>query len=70
MASKLRQYGYQVSQLPIIKHQDGTLKTVGDDMKIGTDMIEEAQKGDRVVLISGDGDFIPVIEKIQIKELK
>ncbi|MGL5793680.1 MAG: NYN domain-containing protein, partial [Waterburya sp.] len=44
-------------------------------MKIGTDIIEEAQKGDypsgtlrdRVILVSGDGDFIPVIKKIQNK---
>lgn len=70
LASRLKQYGYQVSQLPIIKHQDGTLKTVGDDMKIGTDIIEEAQKGDRVILVSGDGDFIPVVKKIQNKGVK
>ena len=68
--SRLQEYGYQVFQLPIEKHQDGTVKTRGDDVKISTDMIEESQPGDRVILVSGDGDFIPAIENIQNKGVK
>lgn len=70
LISCLHKYGYQVSQLPIVQHTDGTFKTVGDDVKISTDMTEESKKGDRVILISGDGDFIPAIKKLQNKGVK
>lgn len=68
--SSLEKYGYQVAQLPIAQFQDGTTKTVGDDMTMGIDIFESSQKGDRVILISGDGDFIPVVKRIQAKGVK
>ena len=70
LISGLHKYGYQVSELPTVQHPDGTFKTVGDDVKISTDMTEESKKGDRVILVSGDGDFIPAIEKLQNKGVK
>ena len=68
--SILKKYGYRVSQLPVAQFEDGNTKTVGDDMTIGLDMVEEAQKGDRVILISGDGDFIPAVKRVQNKGAK
>lgn len=70
LISRLKEYGYQVSQLPVVQRQDGTYKTQGDDVKIGIDMTEECQKGERVILVSGDGDFIPAVEKLQAKGVK
>jgi uncharacterized LabA/DUF88 family protein len=68
--ASLKKYGYQVTQLPIAQFQDGTTKTVGDDMTMGIDIFESSQKGDRVILVSGDGDFIPVVNRIQAKGVK
>ena len=68
--SRLKKYGYRVCQLPIAQFEDGSTKTVGDDMTIGLDMVEETQKGDRVILISGDGDFIPAVKRVQNKGAK
>ena len=63
----LEKYGYRVTQLPIAKFADGTVKTVGDDMAMGMDVLEESRTGDRVVLVTGDGDFIPVVKRLQAK---
>ena len=66
----LEKYGYRVTQLPVARFADGTTKTVGDDMTIGMDILEENQPGDRVMLVSGDGDFIPVVKRMQNKGVK
>ena len=68
--SSLEKYGYRVTQLPIAHFADGTTKTVGDDMAMGMDILEQSKQGDRVVLVSGDGDFIPVVKKIQGRGVK
>ena len=66
----IKKYGYRVTQLPVVRFADGTVKTVGDDMTMGMDILEESKPGDRVILVSGDGDFIPVVKKIQNKGVK
>lgn len=68
--NSMRKYGYRVKELPVVQFADGTIKTVGDDMTIGMDILEENQQGDRVILVSGDGDFIPVVERIQNRGVK
>ena len=66
----IEKYGYRVTQLPVVRFADGTIKTVGDDMAMGMDILEESKPGDRVILVSGDGDFIPVVERIQRRGVK
>ncbi|MDF5710443.1 MAG: NYN domain-containing protein [Nostoc sp. S4] len=67
----LKYQRYEVIGLPISARPDSkTFKTVGDDVKIAVDMIREVKKGDDVILVSGDGDFIPVIEEVQRRGVK
>ncbi|GAX41513.1 hypothetical protein NIES4075_24860 [Tolypothrix sp. NIES-4075] len=57
---------YEVIKLPILPRLDSnTVKTVGDDVKIAVDMLKEVKQQDRVILVSGDGDFVPAITEIQ-----
>ena len=68
--SYLRQIGYTVITLPKKTYQDGTYKTVGDDISIAIDILDRVKSGDRLILLSGDGDFFPVIKKIQQRQVK
>ncbi|WP_414581639.1 NYN domain-containing protein [Scytonema sp. PCC 10023] len=64
--SYLEHLRYEVIGLPILPRPDSnTVKTVGDDVKIAVDMLGEVKQQDKVILVSGDGDFIPVIAEIQ-----
>lgn len=57
---------YEVIGLPILPRPDShTLKTVGDDVKIAVDMLMEVKQHDRVILVSGDGDFVPAIAELK-----
>ena len=68
--SYLKQLGYNVVTLPKRIHPDGTHKTVGDDVSMAIDILEKVKSGDRLIIISGDGDFFPVIKKIQQRQVK
>ncbi len=64
--SYLEHLRYEVIGLPILPRPDSnTVKTVGDDVKIAVDMLGEVKQQDRVILVSGDGDFVPAIAEIQ-----
>ena len=64
--SYLEHLGYEVTGLPILPRADSnTFKTVGDDIKIAVDMLREVKQQDKVILVSGDGDFVPAIAEIQ-----
>jgi uncharacterized LabA/DUF88 family protein len=57
---------FEVIGLPILPRSDSNNpKTVGDDVKIVVDMLGEVKQQDRVILVSGDGDFVPAIVEIQ-----
>ena len=61
--SWLGRNGYQVVTKPIREFPDGVQK--GNlDIEIAIDMLELADKVDRVVLFSGDGDFAPLLIKV------
>src|SRR3989344_3993659 len=51
------------------KRSDGTFEFAvkGDDIHIATDMLSSAyeNKYDVAIIVSGDGDFVPVIKKVQ-----
>lgn len=60
----LRQIGFTVKLKPFIQRSDGSAK--GDwDVGITIDVMEVAKDVDIVVLLSGDGDFDMLMEKIR-----
>ncbi|UUM31827.1 LabA-like NYN domain-containing protein [Vibrio japonicus] len=60
----LRGIGFKVHLKPFIQRQDGSAK--GDwDVGIALDVYEAASKVDRVILLSGDGDFEILVTRIQ-----
>lgn len=60
----LRQIGFNVKLKPFIRRGDGSAK--GDwDVGIAIDVMEAAGSVDTVVLLSGDGDFDLLLEKIR-----
>jgi len=62
--SALRSIGFQVKLKPFIQRSDGTAK--GDwDVGITLDVIDIAPSVDVVVLLSGDGDFGMLLEKVK-----
>jgi uncharacterized LabA/DUF88 family protein len=60
----LRAIGFEVKLKPYIERSDGSSK--GDwDVGITLDIMEYSQDVDRVILISGDGDFDLAVDKIR-----
>ena len=60
----LKHIGFRVKLKPWIQRSDGSAK--GDwDVGITIDVLEAAKDVDRVVLLSGDGDFDLLLEKIR-----
>lgn len=60
----LRAIGFEVKLKPFIQRADGSSK--GDwDVGITIDAIDYSKGADTVVLVSGDGDFALLVEKIK-----
>ena len=60
----LKHIGFTVKLKPYIQRSDGTAK--GDwDVGITIDVLEAAKEVDTVILLSGDGDFDLLLEKIK-----
>lgn len=60
----LRHIGFEVKLKPFIQRSDGSAK--GDwDVGITLDVIEQAANVDRVVLLSGDGDFDLLLQRVR-----
>ena len=65
----LRAIGFEVKLKPFIQRADGSAK--GDwDVGITIDALEQTKDADVVVLVSGDGDFEPLIKTLQQNHLK
>jgi uncharacterized LabA/DUF88 family protein len=59
----LRNIGFEVKLKPYIQRSDGSAK--GDwDVGITLDVIEYAAKSDVIILLSGDGDFDLLLNKV------
>ncbi len=59
----LRHIGFNVKLKPYIQRSDGSAK--GDwDVGITIDIMEQAPKVDKVILLSGDGDFDLLLKRI------
>ncbi len=62
----LKNIGFEIKLKPFIQRGDGSTK--GDwDVGITVDMLDYAEKTDVIVLVSGDGDFDIVVEKLRRK---
>lgn len=60
----LKAIGFTVRLKPFIKRRDGSAK--GDwDVGITIDVLDAAPHVDRVILLSGDGDFDQLLDKIR-----
>lgn len=60
----LKHIGFTVKLKPYIQRSDGSAK--GDwDVGITIDVLEKAKDVDKVILLSGDGDFDLLLEKIK-----
>jgi uncharacterized LabA/DUF88 family protein len=60
----LRGIGFEVKLKPYIQRSDGSAK--GDwDVGITLDMMECAAQSDVIILVSGDGDFAMLLDRIQ-----
>ena len=61
----LRAIGFEVKLKPFIQRSDGSAK--GDwDVGIAIDALEYAAEVDSVVLVSGDGDFDLLVDKLRV----
>jgi uncharacterized LabA/DUF88 family protein len=59
----LRAIGFEVKLKPFIQRSDGTAK--GDwDVGITLDVIEYAKNSDLIILLSGDGDYDLLVQKV------
>jgi len=64
--SALKHMGFSVKLKPFIQRSDGSAK--GDwDVGITIDVLDAAKEADRVILLSGDGDFDLLLEKINLQ---
>lgn len=62
----LKHLGFSVKLKPYIQRSDGSAK--GDwDVGITIDIMEIAAQVDRVILLSGDGDFAILLDKVKNK---
>lgn len=62
----LKHIGFNVRLKPFIQRSDGSAK--GDwDVGIAIDVMESAADVDTVILLSGDGDFDLLLEKVKLK---
>jgi len=65
----LRAIGFEVKLKPFIQRADGSAK--GDwDVGIAIDALEYAAQVDSVVLVSGDGDFDLLVDKLRVDKGK
>jgi uncharacterized LabA/DUF88 family protein len=62
--SALRHMGFAVKLKPYIQRRDGSAK--GDwDVGIAIDVMDTAREVDTVILLSGDGDFDMLLDKVE-----
>jgi uncharacterized LabA/DUF88 family protein len=62
----LRGIGFSVQLKPMLRRRDGSAKADWD-VGIALDVYEAAQRGEAIVLASGDGDFTMLVERIRAR---
>lgn len=61
---KLQRLGYQIVSKEVIKRADGSCKA-NLDVELALDLVELSHTYHTAIIVSGDGDFAPAIERIQ-----
>src|SRR5437868_11154071 len=64
----MRSVGFKVIEKPVqwFTNEDGVrVSKANSDLDLAVDMLLQSEKLDRVVLISGDGDFVQVVRALQ-----
>lgn len=61
---KLQRLGYQIVSKEVIKRADGSRKA-NLDVELALDLVELSHTYHTAIVVSGDGDFAPAIERIQ-----
>ena len=65
----LKQIGYNIVSKDLKKRSDGTAK--GNlDIELAIDIMNEKDKLDTVILVSGDGDFVALVEYLKSKNIQ
>lgn len=63
--------GFSVTEIAARRYDDGSLRTEGSlDVEMTVDMLRAAKTSDHIVLVSGSGSFISVIEELQRAPVK
>ncbi|HHD11350.1 MAG TPA: NYN domain-containing protein [Deltaproteobacteria bacterium] len=68
--STLRDYGYKVIEKPVTWYEDETGLKYGKanaDLDMAVDTLLQSENLDRVLLATGDGDFVQVVKALQNK---
>jgi len=68
---KLEEFGYELNLKPVkpYKQEDGTTKRKANcDVDMTFHLMKEKNNFDRVVILSGDGDFLPVLKYLRNQE--
>ena len=71
--SRIRDSGFKVVEKPIRWYKDQMGQRYGKanaDLDMAVDMLLQSERLDRVVLVSGDGDFVKVVEALQNRGLR
>ena len=69
----LNRNGYQVVKKPIrvVRDRSGEILTKADlDLELAIDMLTLAEKCEKQILISGDGDFIPLVKAVGLRGVR
>jgi uncharacterized LabA/DUF88 family protein/cold shock CspA family protein len=71
--SRIRDSGFKVVEKPIRWYKDQQGQRYGKanaDLDMAVDMLLQSERLDRVLLVSGDGDFVKVVEALQNRGLR
>jgi hypothetical protein len=66
--SSLRDFGYKVIQKNVRRFVDpegNTVTKANSDLDMAVDMLLQSEKLDRVLMLTGDGDFVQVVRALQ-----
>ncbi len=66
--SSLRDFGYKVIQKNVKRYTDAdgnTISKANSDLDMAVDMLLQSEKLDRVIMLTGDGDFVQVVRALQ-----
>lgn len=65
----MKRNGYKVVTKPVRRYEDGTVKA-NLDIELAIDMLTIADHVDCIILVSGDGDFVRLVEAVQFKGVR